>query len=134
MFELFKDLVKFGAAREGVVAVCPVIFARLDVRASLAGQILLRIDAGSGGVHLHIREEPSIRSLLVRDRVAAEEETCVVLDEFGFDANLLPPIADERLRVLSDGVGGGLVGNSQWNAIVLTDAVTVSIQHAVVVE
>ena len=57
-----------------------------------------------------------------------------MLYEFALDSNLAPPIADERLRILSDGVGGGLVGDFQWNAVVLTNTVAVSIQHAVVVE
>ena len=50
------------------------------------------------------------------------------------DSYLTPPIAKQGLGILPDGIGRGLIGDSQRNALVLTDAVAVGIEDTTIVQ
>ncbi len=94
----------------------------------------MRVYASAGGVHLDVREKPPERRFLVNHGVSAEEDAGVVLRQLGLDAYLTPPIANEGLGVLPDGVGRSLEDDSERNAVVLANAVAVGLEDAVVVQ
>ena len=98
------------------------------------GQVLLRVDAGTASVQLQVGEEPAIRGFLVGHGIAAEKDAGVVVYHLGLDAYLTPPVKNERLRILPYGIGGGLVSDSQRDAVVFTDAVAVGIQDTIIVQ
>ena len=70
----------------------------------------------------------------MRPRIIAEKEGGVVVYQFRLYAYLTPPIANEGLGSLPDGISRGLVDDPQRNAIVLADAVAVGIADAVAVQ
>ena len=132
LFQLSEELVVFQVARAGIVAEGPVVVPGLDMLAEGGGQVLLRVDAGTASVHLQVGEEPAIRRFPVGRGIAAEKDAGIVVYHLGLDAYLTPPVKNERLRRLPYGIGGGLVSDSQRNAVVSTDAVAVGIFiHAV---
>ena len=59
-------------------------------------------------------EEPATRRFLVSDGVAAEKDAGIVLYQLRLDAYLMPPTANEGLRILSDSIARGLVSDPQW--------------------
>ena len=106
----------------------------LDMPATPAGKILLQVYARSAGVHLHIREEPTVSVTTVHHGVSAKENRGVVLRQLGLNPDFAPPITNQGLRCLPDGVARGLVGDLQGDAPVLPNAVPVGVQHAGIVQ
>ena len=117
--ELGQSLVVRLVASPGVVSVGPVVLPLLDMPATPAGKILLRVYARSVGVHLYIREEPTVSVTTVHHGVSAKENRGVVLRQLGLNPDFAPPITNQGLRCLPDGVDRGLVGDLQGDAPVL---------------
>ena len=78
--------------------------------------MLQRIGARSGRVHLDVREESAICRVLLDDGIAAEEDAGVVLQQLDLNADLPPPIPNERLGLLTDGIDRCLERDPQRNA------------------
>ena len=134
MRKLLDQFVEFRVAGPGDVAAAPVVVRVRYLVAGQANKILLRVYVRAGGVHLNIGEKADVNLLLVIHRVAAEENRGVVVDYLRLNSDLAPPALDEGLCLLTDVIGGGLVADVQWNAVVFADTVTVRVQDAVVVE
>ncbi len=67
-------------------------------------------------------------------RVTTKEDRRVDRAEFDFHADLLPPILDQRLKVLTDGVDRGLVDNGQRNAIFFADTITIGVNDTGIIQ
>ena len=65
-----------------------------------------------------------------RARVAAEEHRRVDVAQLDLDADLVPPLLDQRLRRLAHRVGRGLVEDRQPLAVLLAHAVAPMVQPA----
>mmetsp|Transcript_1016 Transcript_1016/g.1996 ORF Transcript_1016/g.1996 Transcript_1016/m.1996 type:complete len:518 (-) Transcript_1016:288-1841(-) len=111
------------------VGALPLGIRARNVRAQPVGHVGLRVHAREVvGVHLDVRVELLER---VRGcRIAAEEYGRVDVAQLGVDANLGPPLLHQSLRVLTDGVGGGLVEHGERHTIQLADAVAVGVDDA----
>ncbi len=80
------------------------------------------------GVHLNVRIELLIG--VRRARIRSEEDRRVDISELGIYTDLGPPLLDQRLEILTHGVGRGLIKDLQRYAVLLADAVTVGVDHA----
>ena len=110
--KLFDQLVELRVAGPRDVAAAPVVVPVRNFLAGKAHEVLLRVDVRAGGIHLDVGEEAAVDGILVGYGIAAEVDCGVVVKDFGLDADLRPPVADEGLGVLPDVVSGGLEGDS----------------------
>ena len=85
-------------------------------------EVFLRV----GAVELvreHLDVGVELLNRVGRARVAAEVDAAVDVAELGVDADLLPPLLDQRLRRLAHRVGRGLVEDRELLAVLLAHAV-----------
>ena len=107
-----EQLVEHGVIGRVTIAV-DVLTLPLAVRtrclvAQTVAEVGLRVGAVEGvRVHLHVSIE--LLEGIGRARIPTEEDRCRQVAQLGFNADLAPPLLDQRLEVLTDGVGGGLV-------------------------
>ena len=99
-----------------VLPPCHCVAGLRELGADPVAEVLLRIGAVEV-VRVHLDVGVELLQRVGRARVAAEEHAGVDVAELDLDADLVPPLLDQRLRRLAHRVGRGLVEDRQPLAV-----------------
>ena len=99
------------------------------VAATVGRQVGLRVGAVKV-VRVHFNVGIELLEGVRRTWVTTEEDRRIKVAQLDFDTDLVPPVFDQRLEILTHSVGRGLVQQGQFLTVFVTDAIAIAVGPA----